>query len=72
MPIAVAFPVKVNGKHVADWMCCSMDHQLAIQDCSLYFDYNSDNHYTPLSKYKFLKLQSVAVINSRNGPITVL
>ena len=55
MPIAVAFPVKVNGKHVADWMGCSMDHQLAIQDCSLYFAYNSDNHYIPLSKYMVLK-----------------
>ena len=54
MPVAIAFPVKLEGKHVADWMQCSIDHKLAIQDCLLYLAYNSDNHYTPLSKYMFI------------------
>ena len=55
MPLAVAFPVKIHGKHTADWMRCSMDYQLAIQDCVLYLAYNSDDHYIPLSKYMFSK-----------------
>ena len=55
MPLAVAFPLKIHGKHTADWMRCSMDHQLAIQDCVLYLALNSDDHYIPLSKYMFSK-----------------
>ena len=71
MPLAVAFPVKISSKHTGDCMRCSMDHQLAIQDCVLYLAYNSDNHYIPLSKYMFSKLQSFAVIYSHNEAIMV-
>ena len=55
-PLAVAFPVKVAGKHSGDWMRVPVDHDLPIQDCELFYAYNSEDHFVPLCKFKYMQL----------------